>query len=216
MWSCVKIYVDPYKGDMLEEITDRYHSAGARTTNELHIDNPTGFTFDSDDLILLATRFKNLKKLHFADIRWLIIQGWNFQENAKSLILYTRIASWPDLLPEPWTSLQELHLDMSSDNYEMFKDVDLHISFPNLTLLSIDLWTINDEEPFLLPDLSGCEHLQELSLIMSFNYQLLSFQSRLEEQVTLMTPITCFIKSTRNWNCSIRFHYLVASRNFNW
>ena len=65
----------------------------------------------------------------------------------------------------------------------MFEDVDLNISFPNLTLLSIDLWTGN-EDPFLLPDLSGCEHLQELSLIMGFNYQLLSFQSRLEDKVT--------------------------------
>ena len=65
----------------------------------------------------------------------------------------------------------------------MFEDVDLNISFPNLTLLSIDFWT-NDPFllPFLLPDLSECEHLQELSLAGIKN-QLISFQSRLEDKV---------------------------------
>ena len=69
----------------------------------------------------------------------------------------------------------------------MFKDIDLNMSFPNLTLLKIDLWT-HDEDPFLLPDLSGCQQLQELSLTMGFDYQLLSFQSNLEEKVTLTRP----------------------------
>ena len=74
-WSCVKIFVDTFKGDKLEEVTDSYHCVGATSTNELDVEGSFGFVFNRNDLILLATRFKNLKKLHFTGFRLLIPQS---------------------------------------------------------------------------------------------------------------------------------------------
>ena len=69
MWSCVKIYIDSFKGDKLEEVTDSYHCVGTMATKELDMEGSFGLVFDKNDLITLATRFKNLKKLHFTGIR---------------------------------------------------------------------------------------------------------------------------------------------------
>ena len=99
------------------------------------------------------------------------------------LIHHSFIFSWPALLPEPWTSLEELHLQgWLVDDPDMFKDVDLHMSFPNLTLLNMRVSCGR----FLLPDMSGCERLESVTLqskkpdIRLF----LSFQCNLEEKVT--------------------------------
>ena len=65
----------------------------------------------------------------------------------------------------------------------MFKDVDLHMSFPNLTLLSMKVFSRPDD-PFLVPDLSGCQRLEVITLQMSYYRARMSFQSNLQEKVT--------------------------------
>ena len=62
----------------------------------------------------------------------------------------------------------------------MFKDVDLHMSFPNLTLLNMRVG-YDEDYPFLLPDLSGCERLESVTLM---SYTRLAFPSNLKEKVT--------------------------------
>ena len=69
----------------------------------------------------------------------------------------------------------------------MFKDVDLHISFPNLTLLNMKVEGYLRSDPFLLPDLSGCERLESITLDTAYAYwrfACVSFQSDLKEKVT--------------------------------
>ena len=77
----------------------------------------------------------------------------------------------------------------------MFKDVDLHISFPNLTLLNMKVEGYQSD-PFLLPDLSGCEGLESITVeplvsrghMPTYSFRLyVSFQSNLKEKVTDMT-----------------------------
>ena len=92
------------------------------------------------------------------------------------------MTSWPTLLPEPWTSLEELHLCFWSNNPKIFKDVDLHMSFPNLTLLNMGVKGYRSD-PFMLPDLSGCERLESITLEPLH----VSFQSDLKEKVTEIT-----------------------------
>ena len=92
------------------------------------------------------------------------------------------MTSWPTLLPEPWTSLEELHLCFWANNPKIFKDVDLHMSFPNLTLLNMGVKGYRSD-PFMLPDLSGCERLESITLEPLH----VSFQSDLKEKVTEIT-----------------------------
>ena len=100
-----------------------------------------------------------------------------------SISMYS-MSSWPALLPEPWTSLEELHFDdVYIVNPELFKDVDLHISFPNLTLLHMHLEHYG--ETVLLPDLSRFEKLESITLqpFMSCGLLRLSFCPDLREKV---------------------------------
>ena len=82
--------------------------------------------------------------------------------------------SWPTLLPEPWTSIQEIHLLHLSCASDTFKDVDMYISFPNMTLLCLD----SDGGTVLLPDLTDCERLKDVTLKSGW----FSFPSNLEEK----------------------------------
>ena len=94
------------------------------------------------------------------------------------------MSSWPALLPEPWTSLEELHFDdVYIVNPELFKDVDLHISFPNLTLLHMHLEHYG--ETVLLPDLSRFEKLESITIqqYSTNRVLLLAFCSDLQEKV---------------------------------
>ena len=65
----------------------------------------------------------------------------------------------------------------------MFKEVDLHMSFPNLTLLYMDLGHYG--ETVLLPDLSRFEKLESITIqqYSTNRVLLLSFCSDLQEKV---------------------------------
>ena len=68
----------------------------------------------------------------------------------------------------------------------MFKDVELHMSFPNLTLLNM-IGGYDGKGPLQLPDLSGCEGLESVTLYSYWRKGLsLSFQCNLKEKVTDM------------------------------
>ena len=58
LWRCVKIEV---VRDNLEDVIDKYCSAGAGATKELDV--TASLNFNVGHIILLATKFKNLKKL---------------------------------------------------------------------------------------------------------------------------------------------------------
>jgi len=126
-----------------EFVIEKYCSAGAGLAKELEVElhELHDDELNTEDIILLATEFKNLKKL----------------------CLSSPISSWPVLLTEPWTSLEELHLDhWIVSNPGLFKGVDLQMSFPNLTLLNMNLG--NRGYPLLLPDLSKFEKLESFTL----------------------------------------------------
>ena len=69
--------------------------------------------------------------------------------------------SWPALIPEPWTSLQDLHIDIRICHAQTFEDVDFHNSFPNLKKLKVSRTPI---APVVLPDLTECDCLEDVTL----------------------------------------------------
>ena len=172
LWRHVKIDVD--EDDELEDVIDKYCNAGAGTTKVLEIWVNSDFC-NEDHMMTMATKLKKLKKLHYS--------------SHYSSSIHTTTHSWL-ALPEPWTSLEELNLDCWFSNGQEFKwfhndeirDVDLHMSFPNLTLLDIEV-TCGHWYPILLPDLSGCEQLESFSLHSQYRKFCVSFQFDLKQKV---------------------------------
>merc|ERR1712038_1903357 len=146
--------------------------AGAEGTRELEV-NGSGFnqpiltwSLDSKDLLSLAATFRNLKKLRLKDMR---------------------VLSWPPRLPEPWTSVEELHLVISTDSHDVFAGVDLSLSFPSLTAFHLE-HSSQVNCPALLPDLTGCKRLKSVTVTSSSPWGLtwgMSVPSILEEKVPL-------------------------------
>ena len=173
LWRHVKIDVD--EDEEFEEVIDKYCNAGAGTAEALHILVHSDFC-NEDHMVQMATIFKKLNKLHYSNL---------FHSLPR-----TSTTSWL-ALPEPWTSLEELHLDCWLGNGQLFRwfhnddirDVDLHLSFPNLTSLEIELTCDDYCKVLQLPDLRGCERLKSFSL-HSDSKVCVSFQYDLKSQVS--------------------------------
>ena len=162
-------------------LIDNYNGNGTYETKELILMDSRPFSLTTDYFISLAAKFQNLKKLEIIS-RF----GFSIEKHSSFIDLHItvptyRIRSWPNLIPEPWTSVKELHLDVEMRNANMFEDVNLPISFPNLTSLNLELTSFGTRHPIILPDLSGCERLLDITL-NSADYWM-SFQSNLEEKV---------------------------------
>ena len=170
LWRHVKIDVD--EDDEFEDVIERYCNAGAGTARMLEILVHSDFR-NEDHMAQMATMFKKLNKLHYSNLFY--------------SLPHTSTKSWL-ALPKPWTSLEELHLDCRLSDGQMFRwfhnddirDVDLHLSFPNLTSLEIEL---TGDKVLQLPDLRGCERLKSFSL-HSHSKVCVSFQYDLKSQVS--------------------------------
>ena len=66
LWRSVKISVAS-RHDVVEDVIDKYCSAGAGAAKELAVE--TGNDLNEDHIILLATKFKKLKKLRLVAYR---------------------------------------------------------------------------------------------------------------------------------------------------
>ena len=76
-------------------------------------------------------------------------------------LCFFNVGSWP-ILSAPWTSLRDLNLEFSKSQGDLFSDVKLHHSLPNLAWVS---FIIHDKRScFTLPDMKDCRKLRAIFL----------------------------------------------------
>ena len=107
----------------------------------------------SGDLEALAKRCPNLKSI---------------QDSGAFSTGLLHLTSWPRVASFSWSSMEELYLHKTLWEPELFKNVQLHHSLPNLKIIDV-VDAKSTELIFSLPDMSGLEKLQNVSLRGKFH-----------------------------------------------
>ena len=104
---------------------------------------PDGLNWQATDIKTFSKKCSNLE---------LLIMGWKWNED---------FISWP-ILPAPWMSLQDLQINCCPRFGNIFEDVELHLTLPNLQRIILEedgeYWK-QEREPSILPHLEGCSKL---------------------------------------------------------
>ena len=99
--------------------------------------------------------------------------GRRFQYVETMFLNNVSLRSWPwPTTSHAWTSLNQLHIFGGLEFSSMFKSVDFHFNFPNLSFLKIEIWWPRSgwstrTKAIVLPDLSECSHLKQIIVALS-------------------------------------------------
>ena len=101
----------------------------------------TDISISSGEIIALAKKATDLRRLELCGLK---------------------LVSWP-MLPSTW-SLEDLVLRDVNIPWDMFQNVAIHHCLPNLKTLKMIRCMDDSGTPIMLPDMSGCQQLEEVRI----------------------------------------------------